>query len=202
MAGRSKPQDINDEKPKVYYEDTPDELYEIEKTYSEAEETLIKFVEKKIAQMNESLLFNGDDSPSFGKLNQSLMEYESVMLGLLTLHQEARFKSQVAQENYDNFYAQKYVEVKDRDTTLDNKKKMLAAKEIEMVVRKENMAALAKLKAKVIESENEYNFINHLVEGWKNYQFVLGTLSRNAQAEAAASGVSYRNPMEDGYASQ
>ena len=53
--------------------------------------------------MNESLLFNGDDSPSFGKLNQSLMEYESVMLGLLTLHQEARFKSQVAQENYDNF---------------------------------------------------------------------------------------------------
>lgn len=184
-------------KPAVMYEDTPDELYTVEKTYSEAEETLIKFVEKKIAQMNESLLFNGDDTPGFGKLNQSLMEYESVMLGLLTLHQEARFKSQVAQENYDNFYAQKYVEVRDKDISL-NPKKPMAAKEIEMVVRKENMIELAKLKAKTIETENEYNFINHLVESWKGYQFILGTLSRNSQAEAAATGVSYRNPMDNG----
>lgn len=184
--GRSKP---------VFYEDTPDELYTVEKTYSEAEETLIKFVEKKISQMNESLLFNGDDTPGFGKLNQALMEYESVMLGLLTLHQEARFKASVAQEKYDNFYAEKFIEVKTRDATL-NPKKMMAAKEIEMAVRKENMTQLAKLKANVLETENEYNFINHLVESWKGYQFILGTLSRNSQAEAAATGVGYQNPYD------
>ena len=204
MAGRSKPtseilEAAEEQKPAVYYEDTPDELYEVEKTYSEAEEELIKFVEKKIGQMNESLLFNGETTPSFGKLNQSLMEYESVMLGLLVLHQEARYASTVAQENYDNFYAQKYVDIKNRESAnLSSKSKMLSAKEIEMMVRKEHLVELAKLKAKAIESENEYNFVNHLVESWKNYQFVLGTLSRNSQAEAAASGVAYRNPYEDG----
>ena len=46
--------------PVTKYEETPDDLYIVEKTYTEAEEELIKFVEKKIAQMNESLLFNGD----------------------------------------------------------------------------------------------------------------------------------------------
>jgi len=183
--------------PVTKYEETPDDLYIVEKTYTEAEEELIKFVEKKIAQMNESLLFNGDSSPSFNKLNQSLMEYESVMLGLLVLHQEARFKASVAQENYDNFYSVKYVDIKAREASLDPKKKIPAAKEIEMAVRKEYMVELAKLKAKVMEAENEYNFINHLVESWKNYQFVLGTLSRNAQAEASASGVSYKNPYEN-----
>ena len=183
--------------PVTKYEETPDDLYIVEKTYTEAEEELIKFVEKKIAQMNESLLFNGDSSPSFSKLNQSLMEYESVMLGLLVLHQEARFKASVAQENYDNFYSVKYVDIKAREASLDPKKKIPAAKEIEMAVRKEYMVELAKLKAKVMEAENEYNFINHLVESLKNYQFVLGTLSRNAQAEASASGVSYKNPYEN-----
>lgn len=183
--------------PVTKYEETPDDLYIVEKTYTEAEEELIKFVEKKIAQMNESLLFNGDSSPSFSKLNQSLMEYESVMLGLLVLHQEARFKASVAQENYDNFYSVKYVDIKAREASLDPKKKIPAAKEIEMAVRKEHMVELAKLKAKAMEAENEYNFINHLVESWKNYQFVLGTLSRNAQAEASASGVSYKNPYEN-----
>ena len=91
----------------------------------------------------------------------------------------------------------KYVDIKAREASLDPKKKIPAAKEIEMAVRKEYMVELAKLKAKVMEAENEYNFINHLVESWKNYQFVLGTLSRNAQAEASASGVSYKNPYEN-----
>lgn len=199
MAGRSKPAIIEEDKKKMYYEDTPDELYEVEKTYSEAEEELIKFVEKKIGQMNESLLFNGETTPSFGKLNQSLMEYESVMLGLLVLHQEARYASTVAQENYDNFYAQKYVDIKNRENAnLSSKSKMLSSKELEMMVRKEHMIELAKLKAKAIEAENEYNFVNHLVDSWKNYQFILGTLSRNSQAEAAASGISYHNPYDDG----
>lgn len=198
MAGRSKPV-TEEETRKTYYEDTPDELYEVEKTYSEAEEELIKFVEKKIGQMNESLLFNGETAPSFGKLNQSLMEYESVMLGLLVLHQEARYASTVAQENYDNFYAQKYVDIRNRENSnLSSKSKMLSAKELEMMVRKEHMVELAKLKAKAIESENEYNFVNHLVDSWKNYQFILGTLSRNSQAEAAASGVAYHNQYGDG----
>lgn len=171
-------------------------VIEAEKSYTEAEQDLIKFVEKKIAQMNESLLFNGDSSPSFTKLNQALMEYESVMLGLLTLHQEARFKSQAAQEIYDNFYAQKYCAERENAISLDPKKKIPAAKEIEMLVRSKWLNDLAAKKAEVLRAENEYNFINHLVDSWKNYQFILGTLSRNAQAEAAASGVAYRNPME------
>lgn len=177
-------------------------LIDAEKSYEEAEHDLICFVEKKVAQMNESLLFKGEDSPRFADLNRALMEYESVMLGLLSMHQETRFKSQVAQERYDNFYAEKYVEIRNREIAAAGlssaKTKPLAAKEIELLVRHEYLAELAALKAEAIKAENEYNYLNHLMESWKNYQFVLSTLSRNAQAEAGASGVALNNPYDFG----
>lgn len=190
--------DSQEASPSVKYEDAPDDLFVVEKTYSEAEKDLIEFVEKKISQMQQNLLFEGDVVVQFPKLNEALMNYESVTLGLLSLHQEARFKSQIAQENYDNFYAIKYVEIKNEQASLAKDQKITAAREIEMLVRQRNMVELSKLKAKVIEAENEYNMMNHLVESWKNYQYVLGTLSRNAQAEAAANGIALKNPKEFG----
>lgn len=179
------------------YVDTPDEVFEVNKTYSEAEEDLVKFVEKQIDLMNDNLLFSGQSSPSFYSLNKSLMDYESVMLGLVALHQEMRVQSMISQEKYDDFYANKYVEVKTAQSTL-GKQGFVAAREIEMYVRKNYIRELSKLKAEVIKSENKYNMINHLIQGWEKYAFILNTLSKNAQAEASASGVASRNPKEFG----
>ena len=66
--------------------ETPDDLFQVaEKTYTEAEEDLLKFVEKQISNMQDNLLFGGDETPSFYKLNKSLMEYESTLLALTAL---------------------------------------------------------------------------------------------------------------------
>lgn len=178
--------------------ETPDELFQIaEKTYSEAEEDLLKFVEKQISNMQDNLLFGGDETPSFYKLNKSLMEYESTLLALTALYQRTRSKYDFEQEKYENYYASRYVEVKKEQLNL-GKQGITAQREIEMIVRHRHMGELAKLKANVIRCENEKDTIYRLIEGWKNYQFVLGTLSKNAQAEAMATGVSNRNPMEFG----
>ncbi len=179
-------------------EGTPDDLFQVaEKTYTEAEEDLLKFVEKQISNMQDNLLFGGDETPSFYKLNKSLMEYESTLLALTALYQRTRSKYDFEQEKYDNFYASLYVQVKQEQLSL-GKQGITTQREIEMIVRKRYMAELAKLKANVIKCENEKDTIFRLIEGWKNYQFVLGTLSKNAQAEAMASGVANRNPMEFG----
>src|SRR5574344_2026994 len=164
------------------YNDTPDDLFVVEKTYSEAEADLIKFVEKQIDLMNSNLLFSGNQSPSFMELQKALMDYESVSLGLISLHAESRIKFALEQEKYDDFYSQKFCEVKNDYSTLEKK----------------YMKELAALRVNVIKAENEYNLFNHLEESWKNYQYVLGTMSRNAQAEAGAFKISQDNPKEFG----
>ena len=177
------------------YEELPDGLFsEPEKSYAQAEEELLKYVTKQIDKMENHLLFNGSNIPSFYDLNRSLMDYESVMLSLIVIHQEVRVKLDVAKAKYDDFYAVKFVEAKEAQATLDKKSAFTSAKEIEMAVRKKYLAELAKLRADIITFENEYNTINHIVEAWKNYQFVLSTLSKNAQAEASAASVASANP--------
>jgi hypothetical protein len=182
----------------VTYEDTPDDLFSPEKTFKEAEEELVLFVNKQVELMKVNLLFSGQSIPSFYALNQSLMDYESVALGLLVLHQECRVAWQIAQEEYDNFYAEKFVEVKTEQVNLGKSAQFTAARDIELCVRKRWMPDLTKLKANIIKLENKYNMINHLMDNWKNYQFVLNTLSKNAQAEASANIVSSNHPKEFG----
>ena len=167
------------------------DLYE--KTYEQAEKDLIKFVEQKIEQMENNLLFSGCDNPNIGLLNQALCEYESVMLGLLSMHGEARMKMEIAKEKYDDFEASCFVKTKREQATLGNKG---AVNDIKMISRTENMEALAELKAQYMLAENEWNTINHLIEAWKAYQFILSNLSANARAEASASGVAYEHPYE------
>ena len=100
-------------------EGTPDDLFQVaEKTYTEAEEDLLKFVEKQISNMQDNLLFGGDETPSFYKLNKSLMEYESTLLALTALYQRTRSKYDFEQEKYDNFYASLYVQVKQEQLSL------------------------------------------------------------------------------------
>ena len=105
--------------PEVTITETPDELFQVaEKTYTEAEEDLLKFVERQISNMQDNLLFGGDETPSFYKLNKSLMEYESTLLALTALYQRTRSKYDFEQEKYDNYYASRYVEVKTKQISL------------------------------------------------------------------------------------
>ena len=171
---------------------------QIQKSYNEAEENLIKFVEEQISLMNNNLLFKGMEEPTFYALNQSLMNYESVLLSLIALHQKVRFDKDITQEKYDNFYAEKYCEVKIEQVNLGKSAQFTSSKEIEMQVRKQWMTELAQLKANCITAENKYNAINYLIDGWRNYAFILNTLSKNAQAEAAAHGIASKHEKEFG----
>lgn len=174
-----------------------DEISLVEKNYDEAEKSLIMFVDKQIDLMNQAMVFHGDLTPSFDKINYALMNYESVISGLLILHQKARIHSELCNEKYEDFFAKKFVEVKKEQQSL-GKQGFTSAKEIEYIVRQRFIKELSKLKADQIESDNEYNLMNHLLDAWKSYQWVLSTLSKNAQIEAGAATIAYNNPKEFG----
>lgn len=177
------------------YPDTPDELFSVEKTYSEANKDLIAYVEQKISWMNQKII---DQEPSFAMLNEQLSHYESVMLALTALHAQTRIDWNIAKEEYDDFYAKKYCEEKINQTNMGKSAQFTSAREIDMIVRKTYIKDLAQLKANILKTEGKYNTLNYLIDGWKNYQFILSQLSKNAIAEAAASGISYKNQPDFG----
>jgi hypothetical protein len=170
--------------------------------YKEAQESLIQFVKTQIELMNEHLLFSGKSEPGIFELNQSLMNYESVMLGLIVIHAEVRSELDIAKEKYDEFYAKKYVETKQTQTALGKSALFTAQREIELFVRNNYINEISQLKANIILIENKYNTINHLINSWEKYSFVLSQLGANSRAEAQAAGIAYQNPKEFGTESQ
>jgi hypothetical protein len=166
--------------------------------YKKSKDELMKFVADQIEMMNSNLLFSGQSQPSFYSLNQSLMNFESVMLGLISIHAEVRSDLDYAKEAYDNFYSQKYVEVKREQSALGKSAQFTAQREIELYVRNKYLQELAEKKADIIRIENQYNTINYLIDSWKNYSFILNQLGANSRAEAAAAGVAINNQKEFG----
>jgi len=182
---------------------TPDALFDMYlsqrgnagKTYDEAEKDLIVFVEQQVSLMKQNLLFGGGE-PSLYELNRVLSQYETVHLGLITLYATVKQEKLFAEERYEDAYASWFVQTRAALSSLGDKK-MPSTREIDMIVRSDHMEDLAKLKAAVISTESKRSAIERLCESWKNYSFILNTMSRNAQAEVGASGISGSNlPMD------
>ena len=183
---------VSEDVPKEEESITPDSAFENLKAarneYEEAEKDLVKFVERQIELMKSNLLWGGRE-PSFFELQKSLSEYESVAVGLTSLYCTARIDRDVAQEEYDDAYATWFVQERETISSL-GEKKMPSTREIDMIVRTKYMKDLAKLKAACINTETKRSLAERLVKNWEQYSFVLNTISRNAVAEANASGVS------------
>ena len=178
---------------------TDDSLFLIEeanKEYSRAERELITFVERQVQLMRDNLTWGGRE-PSFSELQKTLSEYESVAVGLTSLYCTARIDRDMSQERYDDFYAIKFVETRNLYATLAEKKQP-STREIDMIVRKENLKELARLKADCISSETKRSVAERLVRNWEQFQWCLSNITKISVAEANASGVSKDKEGFDG----
>jgi len=181
-----KPQatDVKSTEAPIEYPPTDEALFSSKKNYDAASKDLIEFVEAEISKMRSNILF--DEAPSFWQLNQALASYESILLALLASYASARVRANVAQEAYDDEWAAAVMNTKAQYGL----SKYVSGKELEYAARVAHMEKLSKLKADVIQAENARSFVERLVDGWRQYCFVLSRLSANAEAEARASGVS------------
>ena len=144
---------------------------------------LIPFVEKQIELVNNKLLFNGG-TPTFEQLNDALAKHEGVLLGLTSLYEMAKWEENARKEEYDEWFAEKFIEVR---TTVNSPEisasKWFSSKEIEYMVCAKYKDERAELVSKERLAESKRSTVERLIEGWKNYQFSLTTMSKNSQAE-------------------
>ena len=179
---------VEQSEPKLESTNTSDEYHsEIENKAEEASKKLLEYVNEQITRMDNKLLFNGDRDPSKYELDMALSQYEQTLFGLIALYETAKFEEEVAKAKYDEWYAEKYMEVRNTYNTKDVKNaSWLSAKEIDATVLTKYKFMAADLKADIISKSRERSTIERLLEGWKSYLWVLNSLCKNAQAEMMA----------------
>lgn len=179
---------VEQSEPKVESTNTSAEYHsEIENKAEEASKKLLEYVNEQITRMDNKLLFNGDRDPSKYELDMALSQYEQTLFGLIALYETAKFEEEVAKAKYDEWYAEKYMEVRNTYNTKDVKNaSWLSAKEIDATVLTKYKLMAADLKADIISKSRERSTIERLLEGWKSYLWVLNSLCKNAQAEMMA----------------
>lgn len=156
----------------------------------EAERKLVTFVEDQISKMRDSLHLSSGHEPTFYEVNEALVTYQDTNLGLLALHNTAKLENTKAKEAFDDWFAGKFIEIRDRVNPRNlSAQKWYSQKEIEMMVRKEYSDEFNKYNWDLIATEHQLAFLRRLLETWASQQYVLTQLSKNLIAEMNGLGV-------------
>jgi hypothetical protein len=162
---------------------TPIEDSEIKTEINQSEEQFLEFVRNQMETMNNSLLFKYKE-PTMYELNMSLSQWESVWFSLVAIYEEARWEAAKAKENYDEWWACKFMEIRNRENKSTMKRNQwLSTTEIENTVISENIPKIRELKASILESDSKKDMMSRIMDGWDKYSWILARLSQNSVAE-------------------
>lgn len=158
--------------------------------YTESEQKLIKFVQQNIELMKQKLL--SVKMPTLTDVNTNLLQWAGESFSLNILYQRAKYDADRVKKELQAFEDQALMDVKREYNRDDNKKVWYSSTELQAAAHTKYKAKFAKLNAKLAVAEGRYSFMKHLLETWGSYQFALGTVSKNLQAEAYANGSNYK----------
>jgi hypothetical protein len=112
------------------------------------------------------------------------------LFALTAVYEQARFDAEAAKEKYNEWYYDKYMEIRNRYNTIDVKTaQWLSSKEIDATLFKTYRKEAAKLKAEMIKAEGQRSTVERLLKGWENYAYILGQLSKNINAQMMGSSI-------------
>lgn len=157
-----------------------------------ANEELLAFVDKQIQRLNNkvSLLSNGGNI-TLNEVEIALATYEPTLFALIAIYEQAKAEAAIAKAKYEEFYSEKYMEVRNQYNTKDVKNaQWLSAKEIESTAYVLYKKEFADLKAEIIKTDGQRSTVERLLRSWENYQFILTTISKNIIAQMSGSHIS------------
>lgn len=155
-----------------------------------AEDQLVSFVNTQINRMREAIHLGAGRELSFYEINEALCTYQDTNLGLMVLYTTARTEHIRAEEAYESWFAEKYLEVREELNPRNlSAQKWLSQKEIEMAVRVRYKDEFTRYNREVIVTEQQVAFLRRLLEGWASHQYILTQLSKNLISEIKGLGI-------------
>lgn len=173
------------------WQDFAGQQSDIDIATTKAGEELLAFVDKQIQRMNNKVSFNGGGNITLYELDIALSTYEPTLFALIALYEQAKADAEIAKAKYDEWYYDKYMEIRNTYNTKDVKNaQWLSAKEIEATLFKVYRKEAAELKAEIIKTDGQRSTVERLLRSWENYQYVLTTMSKNVTAQMGGSNIS------------
>lgn len=150
-----------------------------------AEDKLLTFVESQLELMSKyANLRNSSGFLDMYTLNEALLSYSTINCNLLSLDTVAKSELGKAQEAYDDWYAEKYHEIRAQyNLNSISAQKWLSSKEIDLEIRCQYSADLKRLKADVDVAERKLAFIRRLLDAWDKQLSVIRQLCKNTEIE-------------------
>ena len=155
----------------------------------EREAAFLEYVQKRLDDVKKYSQLGKDGMLTFFDLNAALMEYQNINLSLIAVHAIARNEYKKAEEAFEDWYAEKYLLIKDLEAPTTRGEKAPTQKEIEMMVRVKYGNEFKNKKHELNLKECQISLLRRLCESWASQNFILGHLSNNLQSEVAGLGV-------------
>jgi hypothetical protein len=153
----------------------------------------VQYIEDQVAYMQGFLKLGAGKEVSFYELEEALKGYTHVHLSLLAMYNVARIEHMREEEEFNQWYAQKFVMVRAvHNLSEKTAQKWASQKELDCLLRSENLQEYKTKKTHLIETEQKYSFLGSLVKMWEGYSYTLSTLSTNIRAELGTSGMENR----------
>lgn len=161
-----------------------------ENTDETAEDRLLKFVEDNISKVRGySNLGDAMGTPGFSYLNSVLSNYASVQCSLVALDVMAKMEKQKADDEFDEWMAEKYMEARGilNPLTLSGQK-WASKEEITFYVMNHWKDDYWRLRNEKDACEKKVAFCRRMLDTWESFKFNVNTLCKNVQAEAIQLG--------------
>ena len=171
----------------------------------ESDKDLIQFVTQQIQRMKKTYTLGANQNITFDEVNKALRSYYDVQLSLISMYNVAKISAQAAQEEFDNWFAEKYIITREElNPRSISSQKWYSQKEIEMQIRVNYRSEYAIMTTKLRDENIKLAFLRRLLEGWNQLSFVLNTLSKNLIAEYGGAGLEDRlsNTLNQQFKSQ
>jgi hypothetical protein len=154
-------------------------------TTPEQEQSFLELVQTQLGKMEQyQTLENSRGDISFYEVNSALADFGKIQDAIIALYYFAKKDYQNEQEDFDDWFAEKYVEVRNEENPKSiTPQKWASAKELEMIVRVKYKQDYKERSAKVREKDLKVSFLHRLMEKWSTHHFTLQTLSKNLTTE-------------------
>lgn len=140
-------------------------------------QTTIEEYKNKLVKVREHNIYPVD-------IDKAIATYTKTSLDLLAISEKYVKMLDTAQEKFDMWYSQKFVEVRDKLTSDGRAKtKFPSQKEIEADIKATYKNEYLNRIHEVKEIEHKKNFIDKIIYRWDKEQFLLSALNNNTQVE-------------------
>ena len=150
------------------------------------EEELISYVKSEIDRIGKYMTFT-NGQPTFFELNEALCEYGNINCSLISIDVMAKNEFQKAKNEYDEFIAEKYSQVrKENNLQSLSAQKWLSTQELMYLVQSDPRWVMEyrRLRDEMNAAEKKVAFCRRMLDNWESFKYNLGVLSKNVQAES------------------